>query len=264
VETKELKNPETEDVQAHTNSPARVGGEGCLSAGEFEYAYSTYGSFGQHGARVPVFIVDGKILTPKQALAEGVVSEKVKDQHSRKNLHYYRIYSLRKPVDGVVVFRCGASSSKERYENPEVFGNVKVSTLDEDHWIVNGEWVVNKCVRGLWQGKGLQTLKEYDERRRIRERIEAEKAEVERRRREAPQIKITPTKNGIMLTGDTYHHREAVKVAAKSCGGYARWDGKNWIAQNVELESFIKKLKELLPSKATLIVEGGGNGGNIQ
>jgi hypothetical protein len=227
----------------------------AVDSGEFEFVYSTYGSYGQHTARVPLFIVGGRILTPKQALAEGFVKEEVKDQHSRKNLHYRRIYSLLRPVDGVVVFKCSASSSREAAEDPEVYGGVSVSTLDEKHWIVNGEWVVDKCVRELWRGKGLQARGEFEEREELKRRIEAEKMEAEKRRMMTPQIKATATKNGIILTGDTYHHREAIKTAAKSCGGYAKWDGRAWIVQGVEAQSFIKKLKELLPSKATILSE---------
>jgi hypothetical protein len=221
-----------------------------LDSREFVYIYSTYGSFGQHAAKVPLFVVGDKLLSPKEAIAAGIVAEKKEDQHSNKNYHFKRYYTLQKEVDGVVVVECYASSRHEYPKPPEVFGKVSVAGYD-DVWVINSKWVVSKCAKGLWFGNGISTLEAYEESKKLEEKRQAEKLEIERKKQEAPQIKLTVTPNGILVTGDTFHHREAIKIAAKACGGYAKWNGQNWIVTGTQA-NFADKLRELLPSKASL------------
>jgi len=219
-----------------------------------EMYYSTYGNFGQHSVQHPLFVVGDKLLTADEAAEKGIVKIQILDKHSNKNLHYQRELEVAKRVDAIILVNCYASSRRHEEKIEVIQGKVKI-----EDWLAEGAklgWVVTlgekrytipNCNQGTRPRIG-----DYDvwlARRRLWK-------EAEEKAKNAPQIAIHILGGNLVLKGDTYHHRGSIKLAARAIGSRAIWDpsGKAWIIENVDINDFLPRLEEQLPSAARIEV----------
>jgi len=219
-----------------------------------EMNYSTFGNFGQHGAKHPLFVVGNKLLTADEAVEKGIAKVQVFDRHSNKNLYYKREYEVVKKVDAIIQVSCYASSRRHESQIQVLQGDVKI-----DDWLSDGiklGWVITvgdkrytvpSCIRGT-----KPRIADYDTwlaKRRLWK-------EAEEKAKNAPYLTIHILGSNLVIKGDTFHHREAIKLAARALGTRATWDpyGKAWVVKGISLNDFLPKLEEQLPSAAKIEV----------
>lgn len=228
----------------------------------FEMYYDTWGSFGQHRAQHVLFVINNELINESRAVELGIATVDIRDAHSRKNLHYNRIYKLVKDVDGIIYVTCHASSS--RHESNVIVGFDKTNSIKveqrESKYCKYLIKVKDKgyCLEGCFAGKDVHV--ESAEVALEKERIELEKerlkAEIERRKREEPQLILKLDNGDLLISGDTYQHKETIKLVAKALGTQAIWDHatKSWRIKNcIYTTAVAQKLREFIP-KANIMI----------
>lgn len=216
-----------------------------------EMWYSTYGTYGQHTTQHPLFMLGIKLLTADEAVAEGICTVEIQDNHSRKNVHYKRTYKLVKPVDAIIIFTCYASSSRHEHNIKVVFGSAEIQVDVEDGeekgYVINKKWFLANC-QATVKPKIIPYIQVLQQ-REIKRQKEQLKAMEEERKKTMPRITVNTVDNKLIISGETYYIREAIKVVAGILGSKAMWDQakKAWIIASVDKNVFTTKLQELVP-----------------
>ncbi|MEM4497578.1 MAG: hypothetical protein QW692_01990 [Nitrososphaerota archaeon] len=224
---------------------------GVPSALRLEMRYDTWGTCGQHHVQHPLFLVGGRLLTADEAVAENICTVEIQDHHSRRNAHFYRVYTLIGEADAVIVFECAASSSHHRSDIKVVYGNAEITEDivdgEREGYIINKTWFLATCQRGakpriLLYSQVLQSRKIAEEKKKLR-MMEEERKKI------APRININMADGQLIVSGETFYIRDAIKVAAAAAGGKASWNAmkKSWIISNADKNAFVSKLQELVP-----------------